>query len=43
MIMPRDAHTNVGDSEHPGGMQTYCSKSAKYSDEQGAYTPYERL
>jgi len=19
MIMPRDAHTNIGDSEHPGG------------------------
>jgi len=25
MIMPRDPHTNIGDSEHPGGMQTYCS------------------
>ncbi|KAG9009468.1 hypothetical protein FRB93_005404 [Tulasnella sp. JGI-2019a] len=25
MIVPREAHTNIGDSEHPGGMQSYCS------------------
>lgn len=25
MIMPRDPHTDIGDSEHPGGMKTYCS------------------
>ena len=31
----REAHTNVGDSEHPGGMMSYCSEAAKYSDEQG--------
>lgn len=24
VIMPRDPHTNIGDSEHPGGMQTYA-------------------
>jgi hypothetical protein len=35
MIMPRDPHTNVGDSEHPGGMQSFCSASAKTSDTQG--------
>jgi hypothetical protein len=35
MIMPRDPHTNVGDSEHDGGMQTYCSSSAKTSSKQG--------
>ncbi|KAG8892004.1 hypothetical protein FRC00_012836 [Tulasnella sp. 408] len=26
MIVPKDKHTNIGDSEHPGGMTTYCSK-----------------
>ncbi|KAG8963240.1 hypothetical protein FRC03_003242 [Tulasnella sp. 419] len=25
MIMPRFPHTNIGDSEYPGGMQTFCS------------------
>jgi len=35
LIVPRDAHTNVGDSEHPGGMKAYCSASAKTSDAQG--------
>ena len=35
----RDAHTNVGDSEHPGGMTSYCSAKAKYSDEQGEFAP----
>ncbi|KAH8832181.1 hypothetical protein DL96DRAFT_1459642 [Flagelloscypha sp. PMI_526] len=29
MIMPREPHTNVGDSEHPGGMQTYCSPAGR--------------
>jgi hypothetical protein len=29
MIMPRKAHTNIGDSEHPGGMKTYCSASGR--------------
>ncbi|GLB44856.1 putative 3-oxo-5-alpha-steroid 4-dehydrogenase [Lyophyllum shimeji] len=35
MIMPRDAHTNIGDSEHPGGMKSYCSRAGRYSSEQG--------
>lgn len=30
----RDPHTNVGDSEHPGGMISYCSEAAKYSEQQ---------
>ncbi|KAG5634296.1 hypothetical protein H0H81_002502 [Sphagnurus paluster] len=33
--MPRTAHTNVGDSEHPGGMMTYCTAAARYSTLQG--------
>jgi len=35
MIMPRYAHTNIGDSEYPGGMKTYCSPAGVYSSEQG--------
>jgi len=35
MIMPRDPHTNIGDSEHPGGMKTYCSPAGRYSSQQG--------
>ncbi|KAL0063427.1 hypothetical protein AAF712_009631 [Marasmius tenuissimus] len=35
MIFPKDAHTNIGDSEHPGGMTTYCSEAGKYNDAQG--------
>ena len=35
MIMPRTKHTNVGDSEHPGGMKTYCSPSGHYDNAQG--------
>jgi len=35
IIVPRDAHTNVGDSEHPGGMKTYCSPDGRYSSQQG--------
>lgn len=35
MIMPRTPHKNIGDSEHPGGMQSYCSSSAHTSDSQG--------
>ena len=29
----RDAHTDVGDSEYPGGMTSYCSEAAKYSED----------
>ncbi|EIN14370.1 hypothetical protein PUNSTDRAFT_56512 [Punctularia strigosozonata HHB-11173 SS5] len=35
MIMPRDAHTNIGDSEYPGGEKTFCSDAARTSDKQG--------
>ncbi|KAG5731301.1 hypothetical protein E4T56_gene8147 [Termitomyces sp. T112] len=35
VIVPRNAHTNVGDSEHPGGMKTYCSSAARFSSSQG--------
>ncbi|KAG6833106.1 hypothetical protein H0H87_011214 [Tephrocybe sp. NHM501043] len=35
MIMPRYAHTNIGDSEYPGGMKTYCSPAGRYSSQQG--------
>lgn len=30
----RDPHTNIGDSEYPGGMTTYCTAAAK-SNSQG--------
>ncbi|KAF8186631.1 hypothetical protein BJ912DRAFT_456752 [Pholiota molesta] len=39
MIMPRDPHTNIGDSEHPGGMKTYCSPAGRYSPQQGQLPP----
>ncbi|KAF8800087.1 hypothetical protein BYT27DRAFT_7263228 [Phlegmacium glaucopus] len=39
MIVPREAHTDVGDSETPGGMTSYCSADAKYSDLQGEFSP----
>jgi hypothetical protein len=35
MIMPLNAHTDIGDSEHTGGMKTYCSPAGRYSDQQG--------
>lgn len=39
MIMPRNAHTNIGDSEVPGGMKTYCSPAGRYSPDQGQLPP----
>lgn len=33
IILPRDKHTTIGDSEHPGGMKSYCTN--KYDDSQG--------
>ncbi|THV01051.1 hypothetical protein K435DRAFT_963722 [Dendrothele bispora CBS 962.96] len=36
-----DAHTDIGDSEHPGGMKTYCSPNGKFSSAQGE-TPCSR-
>ncbi|KAG9088362.1 hypothetical protein FS749_002224 [Ceratobasidium sp. UAMH 11750] len=35
MIMPRNPHTNIGDSETPGGMKTYCSPNGLYNNAQG--------
>lgn len=35
MIMPRQPDTNIGDSEYPGGEQTYCSPAGHYSSQQG--------
>ncbi|KAK7685305.1 hypothetical protein QCA50_011668 [Cerrena zonata] len=35
MIMPRDPHTDIGDSEHPGGMKTYCTPAGRYDSQQG--------
>ena len=35
MIVPKNKHTNVGDSEHPGGMKTFCSPSGRYDKSQG--------
>lgn len=31
--------TEIGDSEQPGGTTTYCSESARYSQEQGVFSP----
>ncbi|KAJ3511373.1 hypothetical protein NLJ89_g4134 [Agrocybe chaxingu] len=39
MIMPRNPHTNIGDSEYPGGMKTYCSPAGRYSSQQGQLPP----
>ncbi|KAF5359152.1 hypothetical protein D9756_002980 [Leucocoprinus leucothites] len=30
-----DPHVNIGDSEHPGGMQSFCSAPARDNDSQG--------
>ncbi|KAF9029693.1 hypothetical protein BDZ89DRAFT_950364 [Hymenopellis radicata] len=38
LIVPRTAHTSIGDSEHPGGMQTYCSPHGHTDPKQG-YLP----
>ncbi|KZV67613.1 hypothetical protein PENSPDRAFT_46974 [Peniophora sp. CONT] len=35
LIVPKNKHTNVGDSEHPGGMTTWCTSAAKTSSKQG--------
>ncbi|CCO32954.1 hypothetical protein RSOLAG1IB_05776 [Rhizoctonia solani AG-1 IB] len=35
MIMPRQPHTNIGDSESEGKMQSYCSASAQSDKSQG--------
>ncbi|KAF8608161.1 hypothetical protein BDV93DRAFT_519223 [Ceratobasidium sp. AG-I] len=35
LIMPREPHTNIGDSESPGKMQSFCSPSAHSDGSQG--------
>ncbi|KAF8147997.1 hypothetical protein B0H34DRAFT_679934 [Crassisporium funariophilum] len=35
LIVPKDAHTNIGDSEQPGGTMSYCTSSGKTSSQQG--------
>ncbi|KAF8628296.1 hypothetical protein AX17_005999 [Amanita inopinata Kibby_2008] len=35
LIVPKDAHTNIGDSEYPGGETTYCTAAARTSQDQG--------
>jgi hypothetical protein len=37
MIMPRQPHTNIGDSESKGQMQTFCSASAQSDLSQGVF------
>ncbi|TFK19772.1 hypothetical protein FA15DRAFT_647990 [Coprinopsis marcescibilis] len=39
LIVPKDQHTDIGDSEYPGGTTTYCSKLAKYDSSQGELPP----
>ncbi|KAI0027945.1 hypothetical protein K488DRAFT_60013 [Vararia minispora EC-137] len=39
MIMPKNPHTNIGDSEQPGGTKTYCSPNGRYSSQQGQLPP----
>lgn len=43
LMMPRDPGTNIGDSQHENGTQTFCSESAKYSDQQGEFHALIRL
>ncbi|KAF7325584.1 hypothetical protein MKEN_00408000 [Mycena kentingensis (nom. inval.)] len=31
MILPKNGHTNIGDSEHPGGMSNYCSREGLHN------------
>ncbi|KJA16121.1 hypothetical protein HYPSUDRAFT_148164 [Hypholoma sublateritium FD-334 SS-4] len=35
LVVPKDAHTNIGDSEYPGGTTVYCSPAAHFSPSQG--------
>jgi len=39
LIVPKNPHTNIGDSEYPGGTTSYCSAAAKTSDLQGELAP----
>ncbi|TEB30845.1 hypothetical protein FA13DRAFT_498756 [Coprinellus micaceus] len=35
LVVPRDEHTDIGESEHPGGTTVYCSPNARYDTRQG--------
>ncbi|KAI0035155.1 hypothetical protein K488DRAFT_68653 [Vararia minispora EC-137] len=35
LIVPKSPHTNIGDSEHPGGTTTWCSAKGHTSEAQG--------
>ncbi|KAF9531440.1 hypothetical protein CPB83DRAFT_849026 [Crepidotus variabilis] len=35
LIVPKDPHTDIGDSEYPGGTTTYCSPAGHTSPDQG--------
>ncbi|KDR79456.1 hypothetical protein GALMADRAFT_243546 [Galerina marginata CBS 339.88] len=35
LVVTRNANTDVGDSEQPGGMQSYCTTTAHFSSDQG--------
>ncbi|KAH6909789.1 hypothetical protein BKA70DRAFT_176202 [Coprinopsis sp. MPI-PUGE-AT-0042] len=35
LIVPKEEHTEIGESEQPGGTTTYCSSNARYDDTQG--------
>ncbi|KAF8707248.1 hypothetical protein AX14_013670 [Amanita brunnescens Koide BX004] len=35
IIVPRDPHTNIGDSEYSGGETTYCTSAGRTSPDQG--------
>ncbi|QRV98230.1 allergen protein [Ceratobasidium sp. AG-Ba] len=37
MIVPRNAHTDIGASESPGQMRSYCSAAARTDDSQGLF------
>ncbi|KIJ95434.1 hypothetical protein K443DRAFT_11400 [Laccaria amethystina LaAM-08-1] len=39
LVVPKAVHTNVGDSEYPGGETVYCSAKAKTSPLQGDLAP----
>ncbi|KAF9044152.1 hypothetical protein BJ165DRAFT_1390011 [Panaeolus papilionaceus] len=39
LIVPLSMSTDIGESEQPGGTTTYCSQSARYSQEQGVFSP----
>jgi len=39
LIVPKDPHINIGDSEHPGGTTSYCSAAAQTPGVGGELAP----